>query len=165
MGKSGKHCQHIEELIEKCMVGPVTTRGIIAQHLSDISESFIPIVEAYAGVLVAHLSGKQVSQSMQQLMQLLPKRMVETNSSVVVVDMTDVLTIDTEMVQDLINTIGSAQRLGTQVVLAGVHSTLTQALAHLSGDHSGITIRTSLIAGLWVALDILELEQVGEESR
>lgn len=102
---------------------------------------------------------------MQQLMELLLERIVETNSSVAVVDMTDVPTIDTEMAQNLINAIGAVRLLGTQVVLVGAHAAITQTLVHLSGDHSYITIRSCLAAGLWVALDIPELESVSEESR
>ena len=123
------------------------------------------LVEVHPGVLVAQLNGKRDSQSMQQLMELLPERIVETNLSVAVVDMTGVPTIDTETVQNLINAIGAVRLLGTKVVLARAHLAITQTLEHLGGDHSGITIRSSLAAGLWAALDIVESQRANSTDR
>ncbi len=119
------------------------------------------LVEVYPGVLVLRLNGTGHIESVQQLARLMEERIEQTNSSVVVVDVTGVPTIDTETAQNLINAIGAVRLLGTKVVLAGAHSAITQTLAHLGDDHSGITIRSSLAAGLWRALDILELESGG----
>jgi len=161
----GKHRNHLEKLAEKRMAKPRKTHEIISHQSPETLEISTPVIEVCAGVLVAHLNGKQASQSMQQLMELLLERIVEMNSLVAVVDMTDVQTIDTEMAQNLINAIGAVRLLGPQVVLAGAHPAITQTLEHLDGGHSGITICSSLAAGLWVALDIVELESVSEESR
>jgi len=123
------------------------------------------LVEVHPGVLVLQLNGKRDSQNMQQLEELLGERIVETNSSVAVVDMTGVPTIDTETAQNLINAIGAVRLLGTQVILAGAHPAITQTLEHLSADLSGLTICSSLAAGLWAALDIVESQVVNKTSR
>ncbi len=107
------------------------------------------------GVLVVQLNG-QDSQSIPQLVELLRERIVETNSSVVVVDVTDVPSIGTEMAQHLTDIISTARLLGTQVVLAGVRPPISQPLAHLGVDLSCIQTCSSLVAGLWAALDMVE---------
>jgi rsbT co-antagonist protein RsbR len=69
-------------------------------------------------------------------------------------------TIDTQTAQHLIETISAVRLLGAQVVLTGVRPAIAQTLVHLGIDLSGITTRSSLSAGLLVAMDILNLKVV-----
>ena len=86
------------------------------------------------------------------------ERIVETNSPVALVDIMGVPTIDTQTAQHLIETITAVRLLGAQVVLTGVRPAIAQTLVHLGVDLSGITTRSSLAAGLVVALDMLKLQ-------
>jgi len=122
-------------------------------------------VEAYPGVLVVHLNGKKVSHDVQQLVEMMLKRIVETNSLVAVMDMTGMMNIDIKIAQSYINEIDEVRLLGTQVILAGAHPAITQTLEHLGGDHSDITIRSSLAVGLWTALDIIESQVSNSTGR
>jgi anti-anti-sigma regulatory factor len=74
------------------------------------------------------------------------------------VDIMGVPTIDTQTAQHLIETITAVRLLGAQVVLTGVRPAIAQTLVHLGIDLSGIITRSSLAAGLQVALDILKLQ-------
>lgn len=120
------------------------------------------LVEVYPGVLVAQLNGKRDNRSMQQLAELLRERIVETDSSVAVVDVTGVANIDAGIAQHLTDIVGAARLLGAQVLLARGDPYVSQQLAHLGVDLSGIKVCSSLVAGLWAALDIVESE--GEAS-
>jgi rsbT co-antagonist protein RsbR len=95
-------------------------------------------------------------------MERLLNRIVETNSPVALVDITGVPTIDTQTAQHLIETISAVRLLGSQVVLTGVRPAIAQTLVHLGIDLSGIITRSSLAAGIAVALEMLDLEVVSK---
>ena len=114
------------------------------------------VVELHPGVLLVQLNGKRDSGSSQQLVEVLRERIVETNPSVAVVDVTHVPNIDTKMVQHLTNMISTVRPFDTQLIVAGVNPSMSQQLVHLGIDLSDITICHSLAAGLWIALDIVE---------
>jgi len=81
------------------------------------------------------------------------------------VDIMGVPTIDTQTAQHLIETISAVRLLGAQVVLTGVRPAIAQTLVHLGIDLSGILTRSSLAAGLRVALDMLSLEVVAKNGK
>jgi rsbT co-antagonist protein RsbR len=87
---------------------------------------------------------------------------MQTESDVALVDITGVPTIDTQTAYNLIETISAVRLLGAQVVLTGVRPAIAQTLVHLGVDLSGIITRSSLVAGLRVALDLLGLQVVSK---
>jgi PAS domain S-box-containing protein len=132
----------------------------IQQQSREIMELSTPVMQVWQGVVVAPLIGSLDSNRTQQFMERLLERIVETNSPVALVDITGVPMIDTQTAQHLIETIGAVRLLGAQVVLTGVRPAIAQTLVHLGIDLSGITTRSSLSAGLLVAMDILNLKVV-----
>jgi PAS domain S-box-containing protein len=132
----------------------------IQQQSREIMELSTPVMQVWQGVVVAPLIGSLDSNRTQQFMERLLERIVETNSPVALVDITGVPMIDTQTAQHLIETISAVRLLGAQVVLTGVRPAIAQTLVHLGIDLSGITTRSSLSAGLLVAMDILNLKVV-----
>jgi len=136
----------------------------IQQQSREIMELSTPVMQVWKGVVTAPLIGSLDSQRTQQFMERLLDRIVETNSPVALVDIMGVPTIDTQTAQHLIETISAVRLLGAQVVLTGVRPIIAQTLVHLGIDLSDIITRSSLSAGLQVALDILELQVVEKKS-
>ena len=136
----------------------------IRQQSREIMELSTPVMQVWQGVVVAPLIGSLDSQRTQQFMERLLGRIVETNSPVALVDIMGVPMIDTQTAQHLIETISAVRLLGAQVVLTGVRPAIAQTLVHLGIDLSGITTRSSLAAGLQVALDILNLKVVSKND-
>jgi rsbT co-antagonist protein RsbR len=117
----------------------------------------VPIVQVWEGVVLAPLIGTLDSQRTQQLMERLLHRITETSSPVAVLDITGVPTIDTQTAQHLIETIAAVRLLGAEVILTGVRPTIAQTLVHLGIDLANVTTRSSLAAGLRMALDSLNI--------
>ena len=136
----------------------------IQQQSREIMELSTPVMQVWQGVVVAPLIGSLDSNRTQQFMERLLNRIVETNSPVALVDITGVPTIDTQTAQHLIETISAVRLLGAQVVLTGVRPAIAQTLVHLGIDLTGIMTRSSLSAGLQVALDILNLKVVRKDD-
>jgi rsbT co-antagonist protein RsbR len=134
----------------------------ITQQSKEIMELSTPVMQVWQGVVVAPLIGSLDSERTQQFMERLLNRIVETNSPVALVDIMGVPTVDTQTAQHLIETISAVRLLGAQVVLTGVRPAIAQTLVHLGIDLSDIITRSSLAAGLQVALDILNLKVVSK---
>jgi anti-anti-sigma regulatory factor len=118
------------------------------------------VMQVWQGVVVAPLIGSLDSERTQKFMERLLERIVETNSPVALVDITGVPTIDTQTAQHIIDTIASVRLLGAQVILTGVRPAIAQTLVHLGIDLSGVTTRSSLAAGLLVAMNTLGIKVV-----
>lgn len=117
----------------------------------------VPVVQVWQGVVLVPLIGTLDSQRTQQLMERLLHRVTETGSSVALIDITGVPTIDTQTAQHLIETISAVRLLGAEVVLTGVRPIIAQTLVHLGIDLANVLTRSSLTAGLRMALELLNL--------
>lgn len=80
-------------------------------------------------------------------------------------DITGVPTIDTQTAQHLIETISAVRLLGADVILTGVRPVIAQTLVHLGIDLSNVITRSSLTAGLRMALSILKMEVVPANAK
>jgi anti-anti-sigma regulatory factor len=126
-----------------------------AQEILDIST---PVVQVWDGVTLAPLIGSLDSERTQQLMEKLLEGIVQTRSSVALVDITGVPTIDTQTARHLVESISAVRLIGAEVILTGVRPAIAQTLVHLGVDLGGVTTRSSLAAGLRTALEILNLQ-------
>jgi rsbT co-antagonist protein RsbR len=120
----------------------------------------VPVVQVWDGVVRVPLIGTLDSQRTQQLMERVLNRVTETNSPVALIDITGVPSVDTQTAQHLIETTAAVRLLGAEVILTGVRPAIAQTLVHLGIDLSNVTTRSSLGAGLRMALEMLKLRVV-----
>ncbi len=138
---------------------------VIRRQAQEILEISTPVVQVLDGVVAVPLIGTLDSQRTQQVMEHLLQRIVDTRSAVALIDITGVPGIDTQTARHLIETVTAVRLLGAQVILTGIRPAIAQTLVHLGVDLSGVVTRSSLAAGLTVALDILNLEIVPKGGR
>ena len=139
-------------------------REAMTQRAKEILDVSTPVLQVWEGVVVAPFIGTLDTQRAQQFMERLLDKIVETNSSVALLDVTGVPAIDTRTAQHLIETITSVRLLGAQAVLTGVRPAIAQTLAHLGINLADVVTRSSLAAGLRVALDILHLKITSQDG-
>jgi PAS domain S-box-containing protein len=132
-------------------------REALTERAREILDVSTPVLQVWDGVVVAPFIGTLDTQRAQQFMERLLDKIVATNSSVALLDVTGVPSIDTRTAQHLIETITSVRLLGAQAILTGVRPAIAQTLAHLGINLADVVTRSSLAAGLRVALDILNL--------
>ena len=140
--------------------GRLAEERIQKQAQEILEMATVPVVRVWEGLLLVPLIGMLDSQRSQQLMERLLKCISETASPVALLDITGVPTIDTQTAQHLIETIAAVRLLGSEVILTGVRPSIAQTLVHLGIDLSAVLTRSSLTAGLRVALDLLNLSVV-----
>ena len=140
-------------------------REALAERAKEILDVSTPVLQVWEGVVVAPFIGTLDTQRAQQFMERLLDKIVQTNSAVALLDVTGVPAIDTRTAQHLIETITSVRLLGAQAILTGVRPAIAQTLAHLGINLADVATRSSLAAGLRVALDILNLKIITQEDQ
>ena len=88
-------------------------------------------------------------------MENLLQSIVDTESTVAILDVTGVPVVDTRVGQHLLTTIQAANMLGAQCILTGISPHNAQTLVKLGIDLSGIISRGTLLAGLEQAFGML----------
>jgi PAS domain S-box-containing protein len=139
--------------------------NLITRQAQEIMEISIPVMQIWEGVVVAPLIGTLDSLRAEQFTERLLEKIVELNSPVALVDITGVPSIDTRTAQHLIDTISAVRLLGGKAILTGVRPAIAQTLVHLGINLADVITRSSLAAGLRVALQILDLQVVNIRER
>ena len=141
------------------------SEAVIARQSREISEISTPVVRVWQGVIVAPLIGMLDTQRAQQFTERLLTRVVETRSSVALVDITGVPMVDTHTAQYLLEAIAAVRLLGAQLVLTGVRPTIARTLVHLGIDLEGVVTRASLEAGLRFAMESMHLQDAARDGQ
>ena len=134
----------------------------LAQSAHEILEISAPVIPVWEGVVAAPLIGTLDSQRTQVFMERLLEGIVEHQAQFALVDITGVPTVDTQTAQHLIEAIASARLLGTRVILTGVRPAIAQTLVHLGIELGDVPTRSTLSAGIALALEGMGLEVAGQ---
>ena len=137
----------------------------LERQAREILEISTPAVQVWEGIILAPLIGMLDSQRTQQLMEKVLETIVDTKSSVALVDITGVPTIDTQTARHLVETMTAVKLLGSRVILTGVRPAIAQTLVHLGIDLSSVSTRSSLSSGVKSAMEMLNLEVVPKNGR
>jgi len=68
--------------------------------------------------------------------------------------------VDSLVAKHLIRTVSAAKLMGTECIITGIRSSISQTIVHLGVDLSGITTRSSLAEGLKVALELTDQKMI-----
>ncbi|HKS28449.1 MAG TPA: STAS domain-containing protein [Pyrinomonadaceae bacterium] len=119
-----------------------------------ITELSTPVITVWEGILLAPIIGSLTRERAEQMTDALLHATVERRARVVILDITGVRTIDTAVVQRLVQSVAAIVLLGAECILTGVSGAVAQTLVHLGLDLSGIRTRRRLAEGLQYALEI-----------
>ena len=123
-----------------------------------------PVVQVWDRILALPLIGVVDTHRAQQIMDILLTTIVETQSKLVIVDVTGVASMDTEVTNHLIRTVHSTRLLGAECVITGVKPEVAQTMVHLGVDLGRLIIRSDIQDGLRWGLNKLgyEIETDGQ---
>ncbi len=127
----------------------------LSRRAQEILEISTPVVQVWEGIILAPVIGSLDSQRTQQLTEKILHGIVETRSTIALVDITGVPAVDTQTARHLIESISAVRLLGADVILTGIRPAIAQTLVHLGVDLAGVTTRSSLSAGLRAAMERL----------
>ncbi|MEE8308345.1 MAG: STAS domain-containing protein [Gammaproteobacteria bacterium] len=135
-----------------------------AQLVQQIRELSTPVVKVWEEILVLPLVGTINSERATRVMESLLEGIVSQQAEIVIIDVTGVPIVDTNVVTHLMQAIKAASLLGTQSVLVGISAEVALAIVHLGVDLTRIETRRDLQAGIEFALQKLNLQVVPQDS-
>jgi rsbT co-antagonist protein RsbR len=127
--------------------------SVIARQQRDLIELSTPVVKLWDGVVAVPLIGTLDSERTQTVMESLLERIVETNSTMAIIDITGVPTVDTLVAQHLLKTVAAARLMGADCIISGIRPQIAQTIVHLGLDLQDVTTKSSLADAVVVALD------------
>ncbi|MFC4311183.1 STAS domain-containing protein [Steroidobacter flavus] len=126
--------------------------SVIARQQEELIELSTPVVELWPGILALPLIGTLDSERTQVVMETLLQRLVATGSSIAVIDITGVPTVDTLVAQHLLKTVSAAQLMGADCIISGIRPQIAQTIVHLGIDLSSVATKASLSDAFALAL-------------
>lgn len=116
-----------------------------AATLAELSTPLIPISDR---VMVLPLIGALDTQRTQQVLETLLEGVAERKAEVVIVDITGIRIVDTQVANTLIQAARAVRLLGSRVMLTGIRPEVAQTLIGLGIDLAGLDTAGTLQSGI-----------------
>lgn len=126
---------------------------LIAAQQMALVEMSTPLIPLADGVIVMPLVGAINSRRAQQIMETLLEGVGANQAEIVILDITGVRVVDTQVANALLRAAQAAKLLGAQVVLTGISADVAQTIVHLGADLSSVVTRSNLQHGIAYALE------------
>ncbi|MHC0448012.1 STAS domain-containing protein [Flavobacterium sp. 3-218] len=133
---------------------------IISRQVDEISEISTPVITVWDGIVALPIIGTLDSSRTQVVMESLLQQIVDTGSSIAILDISGVPAVDSLVAQHLIKTVSATRLMGAECIISGIRPEIAQTVVHLGIDLSGITTKASLASALQTAFDMLQLAVV-----
>jgi rsbT co-antagonist protein RsbR len=148
---------HVTQLVDS--LGLFTTEAylksreeVIVRQQHEMLELSTPVVTLWKGILALPLIGTLDSARTQVVMENLLQRIVDTGSTIAVLDITGVPTVDTLVAQHLLKTVAAARLMGADCIISGIRPQIAQTIVHLGVDLNSVTTKATLADAFAVAL-------------
>jgi anti-anti-sigma regulatory factor len=121
---------------------------IIATQQNTLAELSTPLIPLADGLLVMPLIGTIDSKRAQQIIESLLTGVAEARAKTVIIDITGVAVVDTQVANTLLRAAQAVKLLGANVMLTGIRPEVAQTLVSLGLDLGGIATRGTLQSGV-----------------
>ncbi len=125
----------------------------IREQQEAIIELSTPVLEIWQDILTLPLIGSLDTHRAQQMTETVLEAIVSRRASVVIIDITGVSVVDTAVAKHLVQTIKAIRLLGAATIIVGISAQVAQTMVQLGIDLGDVKTRTSLGAGLKLALE------------
>ncbi|HEX5364839.1 MAG TPA: STAS domain-containing protein [Gallionella sp.] len=115
---------------------------------AELRETATPITEIWDGVLTLPIIGTLDSNRTMLVMEALLNRISKDHAKAVVMDLTGVKSIDSQVSHHLIQMVRAVQLMGSDAIVTGIHPEIARALVSLNIDFNNITTRANMADGL-----------------
>lgn len=131
---------------------------VIMRQTNEITEISTPVIQVWDGILVLPIIGTLDSARTQVVMENLLMKIVDTESTIAVLDISGVPAVDSLVAQHLIKTVSATRLMGAECIISGIRPEIAQTVVHLGIDLSQINTKASLAHALRFAFGLLKYE-------
>ncbi len=125
---------------------------IILKQQEEMLELSTPVITLWEGILALPLIGTLDSARTQIVMENLLQRVVETGSTLAIIDITGVPTVDTVTAQHLLKTVAAARLMGADCIISGIRPQIAQTIVHLGVELGDVITKATLADAFAIAL-------------
>jgi rsbT co-antagonist protein RsbR len=131
---------------------------VILRQTDEITEISTPVIRVWDGILALPIIGTLDSARTQTVMENLLQEIVESSSTIAILDISGVPAVDSLVAQHLIKTVAATRLMGAECIISGIRPEIAQTVVHLGIDLSNIVTKASLASALQYAFNLLRLD-------
>ncbi len=131
---------------------------VILRQTDEIAEISTPVIRVWDGILALPIIGTLDRARTQIVMENLLQEIVNTGSSIAILDISGVPAVDSLVAQHLIKTVSATRLMGAECIISGIRPEIAQTVVHLGIDLSNIITKATLANALRYAFGMLQLE-------
>jgi rsbT co-antagonist protein RsbR len=138
---------------------------IILRQTDEIAEISTPVIRVWDGILALPIIGTLDSARTQVVMENLLQEIVESGSSIAILDISGVPAVDSLVAQHLIKTVSATRLMGAECIISGIRPEIAQTVVHLGIDLTNIITKSTLASALRTAFTMLQLQVVKKHKQ
>jgi rsbT co-antagonist protein RsbR len=138
---------------------------VILRQTDEISEISTPVIRVWDGILALPIIGTLDSARTQVVMENLLQEIVQSGSSIAILDISGVPAVDSLVAQHLIKTVSATRLMGAECIISGIRPEIAQTVVHLGIDLSTIITKSTLASALKTAFVMLQLQVVKKQKQ
>jgi rsbT co-antagonist protein RsbR len=131
---------------------------VILRQTDEITEISTPVIRVWDGILALPIIGTLDSARTQVVMENLLQEIVESGSTIAILDISGVPAVDSLVAQHLIKTVAATRLMGAECIISGIRPEIAQTVVHLGIDLSNIVTKASLASALKYAFGLMKLD-------
>lgn len=131
---------------------------VILRQSDEIAEISTPVIRVWDGIVAMPIIGTLDSARTQVVMENLLQEIVETSSSIAILDISGVPAVDSLVAQHLIKTVSATRLMGAECIISGIRPEIAQTVVHLGIDLSSVITKSTLASALKHAYTMMNLE-------
>ena len=119
-----------------------------------------PVNVIWEGILLIPISGTIDSKRAQGIMETILKKIIETKSKSIIMDVLGVVTVDSAVANHLIKITKATKLLGARCIVSGIVPEIAQIIVALGVDLGEVDTRADIADALELAFEVAGLEVV-----
>ena len=131
---------------------------VILRQTDEITEISTPVIRVWEGIVALPIIGTLDSARTQTVMENLLQEIVDSGSTIAILDISGVPAVDSLVAQHLIKTVAATRLMGAECIISGIRPEIAQTVVHLGIDLSNIVTKATLASALKYAFSVLRLE-------
>ena len=134
--------------------------SLILRQTDEITEISTPVIRVWDKIVALPIIGTLDSARTQVVMENLLNEIVNSGSTIAILDISGVPAVDSLVAQHLIKTVSATRLMGAECIISGIRAEIAQTIVHLGIDLSGIKTKATLAHALQLAFSLLNVEVV-----